>query len=221
MIVQAFASSDVGRVRARNEDNFVVRTDLGVYAVADGMGGHAAGDVASKTALDSLVNSFTIANDPTLVAQAIQLANLAVWERGHAETDKAGMGTTLTVLAVAEDATSASIGHVGDSRCYLLRGGTFAQLTTDHSIAPRSNVLTRALGTHNSVDVDTASFPLLAGDLFLLCSDGLTNMVRDNDLHAMVQQKKPLQEIVQNLIEAANLRGGVDNITALLVKAEA
>ncbi|HUP89177.1 MAG TPA: PP2C family serine/threonine-protein phosphatase [Longimicrobiales bacterium] len=217
MILHSFALSDVGRVRTRNEDAFVVRSDIGLFAVADGMGGHAAGDVASKTAVDALANAMTISNDESLIHHAVQLANIAVWERGQHEPDKAGMGTTLTAAVFSEDRDHVTIGHVGDSRCYLLRAGKLERLTQDHSIG--ANLLTRAIGTRPDVDVDIEAAGVKAGDIFLICSDGLHGIIDDAHLHAILKQEKPIQEIANDLIESANLRGGPDNITALLIKA--
>ena len=237
MTLTAFGASDIGRARARNEDAFVIRTDIGLFAVADGMGGHAAGDVASRTAIDALTAAMTIAADESLIPAAVRLANLSVWERGQAEAAVAGMGSTLTVLLFSEDHTHATIGHVGDTRCYLLRKGTLEQLTRDHTSAqdlvdqgqlakeaarghPYSSMLHRAIGTKEDVDVDIVTTDVQTGDLFLLCSDGLSGLIAEDDLHAMIAQEKPLNEIVADLIEAANLRGGTDNITAVLVRAD-
>lgn len=230
--------SDVGRVRRRNEDSFLVRPEIGVFAVADGMGGHVAGDVASRTALDAFAAALTIApTDESSVLAAMRLANLAVWERGEAERDKAGMGTTLTTLAFPENHSVCLIGHVGDTRVYRLRDGQLEQLTRDHTAAwemvergqltkdaarrhPLSSMLHRSVGTRSEVDIDVASFEVEAGDRYLLCSDGLSGMVGDEDLHAMLQQSKSLEELCGELVEAANVRGGVDNITAVLVQTD-
>lgn len=218
VIIQAFGLSDVGRVRSRNEDAFVVRSDIGLFAVADGMGGHAAGDVASKTALDALANAMTIAHDESRLARAIQLANIAVWEKARNEPDKAGMGTTLTAVVFSEERDHATIGHVGDTRSYLLRAGELRQLTRDHSIG--GNLLTRAIGVGPDIEVDTERTDVKSGDIILICSDGLHGLVRDPDLHAILKQEKPIQEIANDLVESANLRGGLDNITAVLIRVE-
>jgi protein phosphatase len=239
MILHGFGATDVGRVRPRNEDAFLVRPDIGVFAVADGMGGHVAGEVASHTALDAFAAALTIApTDESSVLSAMRLANLAVWERGEAERDKAGMGTTLTSLSFPANRTTCFIGHVGDTRVYRLRADGFEQLTRDHTAAyemvergqlskdaarrhPLSSMLYRSVGTRSEVDIDVASFEVQPGDLYLLCSDGLTGMVSEEDLAAMLRQEKLLPELSAELIDAANLRGGVDNITVVLVETEA
>lgn len=237
MELAAFGATDVGKVRPRNEDSFLVHTEIGVFAVADGMGGHIAGDIASRTALDAVAASLTIApTDEKTVHSAMKLANLTVWERGETERDKAGMGTTLTTLAFTPQRTESIIGHVGDTRVYRLRGGELEQLTRDHTVAwemiergqltkssarrhPLSSMLQRSIGTRADVDIDIARAPVESGDLYLVCSDGLTGMMDDEDLLTLLAQEKPLDQLCQELIEAANLRGGVDNITAVLVKA--
>ncbi len=236
MVLHAFGSSDVGKVRPGNEDAFIVRSDIGLFAVADGMGGHIAGEVASRTALDALSAALTIAPaDDAAMLQAVRLANLAVWERGESEHDKAGMGTTLTALAFVPGEAKCIIGHVGDTRVYLLRAGQLEQLTRDHTAAqemvergqltrqaarrhPLASMLYRSIGTRPEVDVDIVHTALASGDLLLICSDGLSGMVEDEDLLAILNQDKPLQTLSEELIDAANLRGGVDNITAVLIK---
>ena len=238
MQLHAFGSSDVGRVRRRNEDAFIVRADIGVFAVADGMGGHVAGDVASRTALDAVAASLTIApTDDSTVLSAMKLANLAVWERGEAERDKAGMGTTLTTLAFMPDRTAWIIGHVGDTRVYRLRAGALEQLTRDHTAAqemvdagqltrsaarrhPLASMLHRSVGTRADVDIDILHGDALSGDLYMICSDGLTGMIEEQDIAAMLEQDKLLPDLCRELIDAANARGGVDNITAVLVACE-
>jgi len=239
MILHGFGASDVGRVRPRNEDSFLVRPDIGVFAVADGMGGHVAGEVASRTALDALAAALTIApTDEASVLSAMRLANLAVWERGESERDKSGMGTTLTSLSFPEERSTCFIGHVGDTRVYRLRGDDFEQLTRDHTAAyqmvesgqlskdaarrhPLASMLSRSVGTRPEVAIDVASFDVEPADLYLLCSDGLTGMISDDDLEAMLRQDKLLPDLCTELVEAANLRGGVDNITVVLVETEA
>jgi serine/threonine protein phosphatase PrpC len=237
MNLTAFGCSDIGRVRRRNEDAFIVRPDIGLFAVADGMGGHVAGDVASRIALDAVAASLTIApNDEETVAAAIRLANLAVWERGEAERDKSGMGTTLTTLAFVPGRDSYIIGHVGDTRVYRVRAGNVEQLTRDHTAAqqmvdsgqlskekarrhPLASMLQRSIGTRVEVDVDVARGAVEPGDLFLVCSDGLSGMMEEAEMAAMLQEGTDLEQLCRELIDAANQRGGVDNITAVLVKA--
>ena len=229
MAISAVVLSDIGRVRSRNEDSFLVDADANLYAVADGMGGHAAGDVASQTAIAAFHAAFL---ETRSMLVAMKSANRAVLERSAAESHLLGMGTTLTGVHIF--GTSAFIAHVGDSRLYLLRGAQLDQLTRDHTVAqdrveqgsltrrdamrhPMSSMLTRALGLRPEVEIDVFQHDILAGDQLLICSDGLTGMVEDEDLCAMLLQEKKPDEIAAELIEAANVRGGADNITALLV----
>lgn len=242
-----------GLRRHRNEDAFLLRPDTGVFAVADGMGGHAAGDIASRTAVDVFGATFGAARSDggsatpaqDVLTTAIEAANLAVFDRSADEAALDGMGTTFTALALLPAECACAIGHVGDSRAYLLRRSThtpaasgsaaLAQLTTDHTWVqhqvdagtltqaqarahPHANVLTRALGTHESVAVDLVRVELQPHDLLLLCSDGLTAMIDDADLEAMLARELPLEQQADQLVDAANLRGGVDNITAVLIR---
>jgi serine/threonine protein phosphatase PrpC len=229
MVISAVVLSDIGRVRSRNEDSFLVDTDASLYAVADGMGGHAAGDVASQTAVAAFHAAFL---ETASMLAAMQTANRAVLERSTAEPHLLGMGTTLTALYIFGNA--AFVAHVGDSRLYVLRAGQLTQLTRDHTVAqdrvdqgslskleamrhPMSSMLKRALGLRPEVEVDVLQHDVMVGDLFVLCSDGLTGMVTDEELCMFLEQEKSFDEIAGELIAAANARGGVDNITVLLV----
>lgn len=231
----AAARTDRGLRRARNEDAFALHADAGVYAVADGMGGHAAGDVASRIAVETLERAVAAAPGavPERLADSVRDANRAIREHADANPETAEMGTTLTALALAD--AGFVIAHVGDSRCYRLREDALEQLTTDHTWVqaqvdagilspeqarhhPFGSVLLRSLGSADDVEVDTLSGPVRPGDLFLLCSDGLTGMVDDADLAAMLRQPIPLDALAEQLVEAANLRGGVDNITVVLAR---
>jgi len=176
------------------------------------MGGHAAGDVASRTALETFLRSVASRS----MEEAIMLANLAVWEVSQTDPQKAGMGTTLTAIRFEAD-SELVCGHVGDSRLYRLRDGALEQLTRDHSI-PRTSMLTRAIGTHADVEVDVFRASAVTGDRYLLCSDGLTGMLSDEDLRALVAPPAELEKICGDLIAAANQRGGHDNITAILIE---
>jgi protein phosphatase len=233
MTITTAALTDIGRLRARNEDSLLLDPDASLYAVADGMGGHAAGDAASQTAIAAFGATFS---DTRSVLTAMKSANRAVIERAAAEREKAGMGTTLTALHVRDSAMF--VAHVGDSRLYRLRDGQLSQITRDHTVAqdmidtgkltkeaamqhPASSMLTRSLGSRADVEVDLIEDQLAPGDLLMLCSDGLTGMITDGDLSAILAQPKPLEHIAAELIEAANLRGGLDNITALLVRISA
>jgi serine/threonine protein phosphatase PrpC len=216
-------ASDPGRRRRRNEDSYVVQPPL--FAVADGMGGAQAGEVASKLAAAAVKDG---ARD---VEGLIQEANRRVHQRSLEDPKASGMGTTLTVASV-EDRT-VLIGHVGDSRAYLVRDGALEQLTEDHSLVgelmrsgklsaeeaeqhPQRSMITRALGTDPDVDVDVFPIEPRPGDLFLLCSDGLTTMVGDGEILRLVEEKRSdLQALVKALIKAANKGGGEDNITVI------
>ncbi len=229
-IGQAYAESDTGRKRRRNEDAFVC--DPPLFAIADGMGGAQAGELASGLAASVLRESRT--NDgQTRVVELIQEANRRVHQRATSDAAASGMGTTMTVALVEGDGTI-SFGHVGDSRAYLVREGRLEQLTDDHSLVaelvrrgelspaeaevhPQRSVITRALGTDPDVDVDSFSFDPQPNDLFLLCSDGLSSMVDATDLEQIVNRfRHDLREATRALIQAANRGGGEDNITAVL-----
>ena len=230
---QSFADSNTGRKRRHNEDSFVCQPPL--FAVADGMGGAQAGEVASGIAADTL-RSGTIAPEtdgPARIIDLIQTANQRVYQRAHHDAAASGMGTTMTA-ALLQDGGVVLIGHVGDSRAYVLRDGKLEQLTDDHSLVaelvrrgelspeeaelhPQRSVITRALGTDPNVDVDTFSFQARPGDVFLLCSDGLTSMVDIATITELVERNRfDLAAASRALIKAANDRGGEDNITTVL-----
>jgi protein phosphatase len=224
------ALTDVGRVRSANEDSYVIDDDSGVLAVADGMGGHQAGEVASAIAIAALQSGL---KDGRPIDEVIVNANTAVIERASSDPELRGMGTTLTA-AVFDDDHVLLIGHVGDSRAYLLRDGAFEQLTVDHSVVaeliaagqlteaeaeidPRRAMITRALGIDVDVDVDVIPLDLSVGDRVLICSDGLTTMVRDEAIADVLRSETDRTRAAQELVEAANSAGGADNITVLLV----
>jgi PPM family protein phosphatase len=224
-----------GRRRRHNEDAYVVQPPL--FAVADGMGGAKAGEVASALAADAVQES---GNDgesgEARVAALIEEANRRVFRRASEDREASGMGTTMTVALVEGD--EVAIGHVGDSRAYLIRDGRLEQLTDDHSLVaelvrsgkltpeeaethPQRSVITRALGTEADVDVDTFSVRSAPGDLFLLCSDGLTSMVDDETiLDAVERSRADLEEAAKALINAANRGGGEDNITVVFFEVD-
>ena len=229
------ARSDVGQVRAGNEDSFLVgehgaTEGDGVtwFAVADGMGGHQAGEVASATAVKTLLLELQ-SGQP--VALAVSRANTQVFSRAEADPDLRGMGTTLT--AATFDGERVRIGHVGDSRAYLWRDGSFRQVTTDHSLVaeliavgeltpeqaevdPRRSMITRALGIGAVVDVDSLDLEVMPGDRILLCSDGLTTMVRDDDIAEVLRRHRDPARVADVLVAAANAAGGEDNVTVLV-----
>jgi serine/threonine protein phosphatase PrpC len=224
------ALSHPGRRRRHNEDSYVVQPPL--FAVADGMGGAKAGEVASGLAAAAVQESDGDGQSgEAKVAALIEEANRRVFRRANEDREASGMGTTMTVALVENERVA--IGHVGDSRAYLIRGGELQQLTDDHSLVaelvrsgkltpeeaeshPQRSVITRALGTEADVDVDTFSVDASPGDLFLLCSDGLTTMVDDQTiLDAVEQNRSNLEKAAKALINAANRGGGEDNITVV------
>jgi PPM family protein phosphatase len=220
--------SHPGRRRRRNEDAWVCAPPL--FAVADGMGGARGGEIASRVAATALGESVDGSGEARVVA-LIQEANRQVYERAREDSDASGMGTTITV-ALFENGI-VSIGHVGDSRAYLIRDRKVDQLTEDHSLVaelvrsgrlspeeaethPQRSVITRALGTDPDVDVDSFSVEAKPGDLFLICSDGLTSMVGDEEILDVVEpRREDLDEAAKELIAAANRSGGEDNITVV------
>jgi serine/threonine protein phosphatase PrpC len=228
-IGRAIGLSDTGRRRRHNEDAYVVQPP--VFAVADGMGGAQAGEIASRLAAESLRHEPGDGSGVERVTAMIQAANRRVYDSANEKSDLSGMGTTITV-ALVEDGL-VSIGHVGDSRAYLIRDGALEQLTEDHSLVaelqrsgklsaqeaehhPQRSVITRALGTDPDVDVDTYTVEPRTGDLFLLCSDGLTTMVGDETILGVVElHRDNLDVAARELIARANRGGGEDNITVV------
>ena len=234
MPVGAYAvASDTGRRRRRNEDNYVVAPPL--FAVADGMGGAQAGEVASQLAASALeAGDSDVLEGTQRIDALIQEANRRIYDRASTDPSASGMGTTMTV-ALVEDMTVA-IGHVGDSRAYLVRGEQMEQLTEDHSLVnellktgklseeeahahPQRSVITRAVGTDPDVDVDGFTIEAEDGDIFLICSDGLSDMVEDEEILELVHRHRDdLDKAVKALVSAANRGGGEDNITAVAFK---
>jgi PPM family protein phosphatase len=230
MLGRSAALSHAGRKRRHNEDTYVVQPPL--FAVADGMGGANAGEVASSLAAAALQETNGEGpNGEARVASLIQEANRRVFRRANEDREVSGMGTTMTVALVEDDRVA--IGHVGDSRAYLFRDGELDQLTDDHSLVaelvrsgklspeeaethPQRSVITRAVGTEPDVDVDTFSIEGAAGDLFLICSDGLTDMVDETTIHdALEENRGDLNAAAKALVNAANRVGGEDNITVV------
>ena len=239
--------SDVGRVRPHNEDNFGYDTGLGIFVVCDGMGGHAAGEVASQIAVDIIVGYFrdgalpadseqSLADVPMsarMLAEAVKKANDAILEYANEHAAATGMGTTLVAARFADDRFS--IAHLGDSRIYLLREGELLQLTEDHSLvmeqvrrgmltleeakqSSAQNIITRALGTDEATLPDLGDFPAQVGDTLLLTTDGILRHVSDEEIRTILQQLPSLQVACDTLIDAANEAGGLDNSTCLLVR---
>ena len=237
MVGRMAVVSDTGRRRRRNEDAFVCAPPL--FAVADGMGGAQAGEVASGLAAAVLEEGAGDERGEERVASLIKEANRRVFQRSNEDAATSGMGTTMTVALVDSSGGTIAFGHVGDSRAYRVRDGRLEQLTDDHSLVgelvrsgklspeeaethPQRSVITRALGTEADVDVDTFSLPATPGDLFLLCSDGLTSMVDDQTiLDAVESHRSNLHEAAKALVNAANRGGGEDNITVVFFEVAA
>lgn len=239
---QAVGATDVGRVRKGNEDSFLVDSGRGVFLVADGMGGHAAGEIASAIAAQTVGGALLDGVDRGLEADALaqamvqsfRTADQAIADHVAQNPTTLGMGTTVTACVTCTDGTY-RIGHIGDSRAYLMRGGRLAQVTTDHTWVQRevdegrltpsgarrhrlSHILSRALGAEPSDDPDILSGQLFPGDLLLLCSDGLTGMLTDRMIGKVLPLDIRLADRAAELIRQANERGGKDNITAVLVE---
>jgi len=230
MSIEAVGLTDTGRVRVRNEDSLLIDPVASLYIIADGMGGHAAGDVASQTAVAAFAASFIETRNAIL---AMTAANRAVLERAMAEPDKTGMGTTMTAFTIYNGTLTGA--HVGDSRLYMLRRGVLSQLTRDHTVAqemiesnaltkreamqhPMSAMLTRSLGSRLHIDADLLDRKVEPDDLLLLCSDGLSSMVADDELQAILNQDTELGLLAVELVDAANVRGGQDNISVGLIR---
>jgi PPM family protein phosphatase len=221
--------TDTGRQRNANEDSYFARAPL--FAVADGMGGAQAGEVASRIAAGAFEHPRNDSDSAEGQLEEIaQKANREIHQLAQKDSSRAGMGTTLTAAMLRDD--EVALGHVGDSRAYLLRGGELKRLTKDHSLVeelrrqgrlteeqaeehPQRSIITRALGPEPSVNVDTMTFPARDGDVFLLCSDGLTTMVSDKEIREILVNAKSLRSAVNKLVDAANRGGGRDNITAV------
>ncbi len=222
--------TDPGLTRPANEDTFIVEPPL--YAVADGMGGHRAGEIASRVAVNELLASAPRAADPKALARAVRAANRAVIESAQRSRSRAGMGTTLTAAIV--DGTHVAVAHVGDSRAYLLHGGKLTRITEDHSMVadlvrqgtiteedarfhPQRSVITRALGSDPEMAADTYELDAEPGDRLLLATDGLTGMLPDDYIADLLVDGRSPTESAARLIEAANRAGGYDNITVVVV----
>ena len=231
-MLAAFAGvTDPGRRRRRNEDAYVCEPPL--FAIADGMGGAQAGEVASGLAAAVLEEATGDERGEERVASLIQEANRRVFQRSNEDAATSGMGTTMTVALLDNADGTIAFGHVGDSRAYRVRGGELEQLTDDHSLVgelvrsgrlspeeaeshPQRSVITRALGTEPDVDVDTFTVEAESGDIYLLCSDGLTDMTSTRDILAAVEASRDLDDAAHALVSAANAGGGEDNITVVL-----
>ncbi len=242
-------NSDTGRVRDHNEDCIAMRSDLGLAVLADGMGGHSAGEVASSLAVQAVVDELERAlaeaplasgeeDDGTeaayLIMNTVAQANSLVYQSAQVNPERTGMGTTLVLALFASG--SVTIAHVGDSRAYRLRDSRLERLTHDHSVIEEAvrkgmftreeaqrnlskNIITRALGVGPDVDTDVQQFAMRSGDIYLLCSDGLTDLVNDTDLQTALREfAANLEKAIQHLIALANTRGGHDNISVVLAQ---
>ena len=234
--VKVASITDPGRVRKTNEDSFFADGEMGLFMVADGMGGHAGGEIASRIAVATISEALKATRPDgdaaALIRNAIAEANLAIYAEAEAHPELHGMGTTLVLAFSRGDAIH--LAHLGDSRAYLIRDGSIKQLTEDHSLvaemvktgqltaeeAPRfhlRNVVTRSLGNQQSIEPELAVVEWRSGDLLLLCSDGLTNMVDEAELHSLISGGGPdLERSCRQIMELANRNGGRDNITAVL-----
>jgi serine/threonine protein phosphatase PrpC len=244
------AKTDVGMKRTHNEDYFALIEDEQLFLVADGMGGHASGEVASKLAADVIGEFYRHSKDQDAtwpyrydhnlsyvenrMVASIRLANARIYQSAGKNPQLRGMGTTIVTLIVKGD--QGYVAHVGDSRCYRVRNGAIEALTRDHSLLedyrearpdmteeearnfPHKNVITRALGMRDNVLVDISKIDLRDGDRYLLCSDGLSGMLSDDEMHAIIGSLPDLEEAVSRLIDRANEAGGTDNITAMVIE---
>ncbi len=250
MRIDVAGLTHVGMKRNHNEDNYLVLADERLFCVADGMGGHSSGEIASKIAVDELAEFFKMTGqdqdatwpykmdkarnyDENRLATGIKLANLRIFEKAAAEQKFKGMGTTL--VAVHFTSNSAVVAHVGDSRVYFFREGVLKQVTEDHSLLndylkakkltpeeieafPHKNVIVRALGMKDSVVVDVSRFEAKDGDLFLLCSDGLSGMVSDPQIQDILAKTSDLNLACSQLIDLANANGGNDNVSCVIAR---
>jgi PPM family protein phosphatase len=227
--------TDTGRQRNANEDAFFA-AGL-VYVVADGMGGAQAGEVASKAAAESFDRELPEAPPERVLRETIEAANRAIHDRARQDPELAGMGTTITAAILSPESEEVAIGHVGDSRAYRLRGAKFERLTRDHSLVeemrrkgqltdaqaedhPQRSIITRALGPEPEVEVDLQTVPAQAGDVFLICSDGLTTMLADEQIARILGRATSMQSAVRALVDEANRAGGRDNITVVAFRLE-
>ena len=236
-VVEQAALTDVGRQRDANEDSYVVSdTSLGpVFAVADGMGGAQAGEVASQTAAEVFETTSSEGTPEQRLTSLVLEANRRIFELAQGDESLKGMGTTLTAAMLDDDGVS--VGHVGDSRAYRLRDGKLEQLTHDHSLVaelersgqlspgaaehhPQRSIITRALGPEPEVEVDAHTHAARSGDVYLICSDGLTSMIADDEVEGLLRGAGDLHSAADSLVRAANQSGGKDNITVVLFRVD-
>lgn len=251
MKIEVSGQSHVGMKRTTNEDNLLLLAEERLFVVADGMGGHSAGEVASRIAVEELAEFFRMTSDDLEItwpfkmdrqktydenrlATAVKLANLRIFEKASSDQKYKGMGTTIVTVYFAKD-SEVVVGHVGDSRVYFFRDNTLRQLTEDHSLLndylkakkltpeeieafPHKNVIVRALGMKETVTVDVNRIEPKDGDIFLLCTDGLSGMVPDTKIEELLRSQPDLNRACAQLIDAANANGGTDNVTCVLAQ---
>lgn len=238
MQIKAFGDTDTGKVRSNNEDAYGIYPDLSLFILADGLGGHAGGEVASRLAVevlkDKINSNYNIFREVrSNIINAIKIANIRIIQEASKDKSLHDMGTTIVTVKVEND--RAIVAHVGDSRAYLVREDKITQITKDHTVAeeyiraglltpeeavynPYKTVISRALGISNDVEVDISEVKLRHGDTMLLCTDGLTNMLQDQDILSAVMELMPSPEkITERLINQANRNGGIDNITVITI----
>lgn len=238
ILVTAVGRTDPGLKRKHNEDAYATLEDHHLFVIADGMGRHAAGEVASQLCVDAIREAFETGEFGTDVAEphlprrasrlrrAILLANSRILSSAQENEAYAGMGTTVVTAYFSPNNQRVYVAHVGDSRCYRLRSGKLTQLTTDHTLGAAgiqgksASVLSRAVGIEDTVEVDLTMESPLPGDIYLLCSDGLSRMVQDSEIQATLEKEKELDAATRVLIDLANQGGGRDNITTILVRVD-
>jgi protein phosphatase len=238
ILISAVGRTDPGLKRKHNEDAYSILEDHHLFVIADGMGRHAAGEIASTLAVEAIARSFSKGSRPSWSPEgplpkragqlraAILVANEEIFTMSREVDEYAGMGTTVVACYFSPNNQRVYIAHVGDSRCYRYRGDTFSQLTKDHTLGAAgitgrsSSVLSRAVGVEDRVEVDVTMESPLPGDVYLLCSDGLSRMLTDEEISATLGSERDLDQCSSKLIDMANARGGRDNITTILVRVE-
>ncbi|WP_130806843.1 Stp1/IreP family PP2C-type Ser/Thr phosphatase [Senegalia massiliensis] len=238
------ACTDVGKVRKSNQDSYYINynNSLPVFAVADGMGGHNGGEIASSITVEVIKNNVDIYlnrvmeekyNIKKFIRKTLELSNEEIYNTAKKNKEYKGMGTTVTMGAIINDILY--IGHIGDSRAYILRGDTLKKITEDHSLVaellkkgsitkeeainhPQKNIITRALGTDKNADIDIFSYCLEKNDVILFCTDGLTNMINEYEIKEIINNSSEIQEVCETLVNIANKNGGYDNSTAVIIK---
>lgn len=236
ILVTAVGRTDPGLKRTHNEDAYVILEDHHLFVIADGMGRHAAGEVASQLCVDAVTEAFRTpgADGPSphpppraaRLRSAIVLANARILSAAQDNDAHAGMGTTVVAAYFSPSKQRVYVAHVGDSRCYRLRGGKLLQLTQDHTLGAAgitgksAAALSRAVGIEENVEVDVSMESPLPGDIYLLCSDGLSRMVSDDVIRTTLESTRDLEEATRILVDKANQQGGRDNITAILVRVD-